>query len=486
MPRCAIFTEAGSKITTDKSNQLIKQTFGYGHLERMKFLAKSLQKWTIKIYVHGDGIKECKEDSIAFEWRDFCQILESNSFNLIVIDSYLAKLSDYKLALKYATLMIIDDNARLCYPKDAFILNYALNSKKLYSRKNRLFCGVEYALLQKRDKEERDKEGGKISTRKRVLICMGGSDEANLTQKVATTLELNQELEQIYLLGAGYRHNLELKNAHAKMQRPLGKNEIYKLFSSVDFCILSGGVMMNEALAFGKCVLVIKSAKNQAFQINELEKFGAIIKVSIDELPFVIKSANLESISTKARTLPYGEKLAHAIKIIQKQALKIHSYNFTELQDETNEFILECRNAQREFMFNSEIISQKEHRDFMGALKLSDKKFFLITKGALLAQTRAALELKTIGVISLSIENEVAVCGLYKSPFYHSSAGQILISALEIEARKSGAKRVVLQVLENNLKAIKLYEKCKYELAKSEDLCTQSQKKGILIYEKSL
>ncbi len=228
-------------------------------------------------------------------------ILKSyEAIHLIVIDSYLALDYHYKIALKYAKkLAIIDDFNRLDYPKEALILNPAINSHKIYSGRSNVYAGLGFNFCKKQ------KSIKEVS--KNIVVCTGGGDEFNVTQEIANFLEiLKLDFSVTIILGKYYNHDLKTK---FKVLRNIPKEQLLELFLHSSLGILGGGVILNEALSCALPALVFEMAPNQAFQINEFHKLGAIIKMQkISDLE-LLYNCDITRMKKIASDLDFGSNL---------------------------------------------------------------------------------------------------------------------------------------------------------------------------------
>ncbi|MEJ5227561.1 UDP-4-amino-4,6-dideoxy-N-acetyl-beta-L-altrosamine N-acetyltransferase [Thermodesulfovibrio sp.] len=130
--------------------------------------------------------------------------------------------------------------------------------------------------------------------------------------------------------------------------------------------------------------------------------------------------------------------------------------NFTILNRQTLETIRKFRNHPeiRKWMYSDDIITKREHRNFVNSLRKDRKNFYFL----------AIKDTNLIGVISikkLDIKNRNGYLGIYVNPEEKTKnlgkiLGKVLIK-LAFEILKLHTLK--LEVLENNERAINLYEK---------------------------
>ncbi len=126
--------------------------------------------------------------------------------------------------------------------------------------------------------------------------------------------------------------------------------------------------------------------------------------------------------------------------------------DFTNLSLKENMEILKIRNSfkVRRWMYNSKKISYKDHKNFIKALKKSNQKYFLLKE-----------KNRIIGSFNLKGE----FIGLYQNPLSKGKGEMILKKALDF-AKQKGLKKVYLETLYNNKRAIKLYKKTGFKEVK--------------------
>ncbi|MDQ7822514.1 MAG: UDP-4-amino-4,6-dideoxy-N-acetyl-beta-L-altrosamine N-acetyltransferase [Candidatus Eremiobacteraeota bacterium] len=129
--------------------------------------------------------------------------------------------------------------------------------------------------------------------------------------------------------------------------------------------------------------------------------------------------------------------------------------NFIHLKVQEREMVLNWRNNEviRKWMYNSEIISMKEHLEFLAGLKSSDHMHYW------LVWTR---ESGYIGVISLNKINKLhknAYIGIYSDPD-KKGIGTILIRMVfRLAFQIACLHTLKLEVIEDNLRALEFYRK---------------------------
>ncbi len=138
----------------------------------------------------------------------------------------------------------------------------------------------------------------------------------------------------------------------------------------------------------------------------------------------------------------------------------IRLIDFVDLSDKQKNIILDMRNHSevRRWMYNSNLISNKEHLKFIDTLNgKKSKKYFLVTK-----------DKKNIGVIyftNINMDIKESEFGLYANFFEKiPGAGIMLIEGcLEYAFNNHKLKTLKLEVFNDNEKAISLYNKFNFK-----------------------
>jgi UDP-4-amino-4,6-dideoxy-N-acetyl-beta-L-altrosamine N-acetyltransferase len=134
----------------------------------------------------------------------------------------------------------------------------------------------------------------------------------------------------------------------------------------------------------------------------------------------------------------------------------IELINFTKLSLKDKKMILEWRNHKeiRKYMYNQDIIPLKEHLEYITSLKNSkDKIYFLVKKNG-----------DYIGVIDFTkINIDSCHFGLYSKPDLKGVGDTLIKTILDYAFNNLKIKTLKLEVLESNIRAIKLYKRFKFK-----------------------
>ncbi|WP_066389003.1 hypothetical protein [Helicobacter himalayensis] len=284
---------------------------GLGHKMRCKKIARLLDSLTKPL---ANSLAPCASAQIYFlpnthkNLQNLPSHVDFKGANLIV-DSYFFTRAHFSALLSFApkALLCLDDTNRSVYPKCAFVLNGALNAHKLYKnlskeQKVRYFCGIEYAPTFEffTSNFECKKEI------KNILLCFGGADlqnfsaqsvellNAHFTSLAPTTENLAHTPTLHLVLGNFYPHTIP--QAHnLKVYRNLTPSDFSALMQTCDIAISAGGGTLIELAQCALPCIMIESAPNQYFQIEQFEALGAFLRAkSLGEIPILLDFASYQ------------------------------------------------------------------------------------------------------------------------------------------------------------------------------------------------
>ncbi len=306
MRKVAIFTECSRQ-------------FGMGHLMRTR-----LWKEKILSYAKENNINlECNlyiydGQNITQAWF-YKENLKSFNGDLAIIDSYQAPLQAYELALKsFKKVAIIDDIARINFPKECFIINGSPDSKQLYADYPYVYAGIEYQAINQLFHPSNKRK------KKQILMTFGGSDEKNFTQNCFNLLApvANKLRYSIHvIIGAHYPHHFDAYDFKSitKVHQNCNQNQIASLFQNSLIVVTAGGVMLNEALATQANIIALATANNQEHQVTAYAKKKLIIKSNLINLINDFYNLNYLLFSKKIQkfdnlSLKFGKKITEVLK----------------------------------------------------------------------------------------------------------------------------------------------------------------------------
>lgn len=285
--KAVIFTEAG-------------KNYGLGHLSRCIALKSYLESADFAVEIYNRGDYE-SANAKNIKWLENPLPLLKGA-HLVVVDSYYADYEFYDFMIKSAKICVaLDDFSRIRYPREAIILNPALNAKRLYGDdiKNELFAGIEYGLLRE---EFRTKEPKTINKEiSKVLITLGGNDFANNTQKVLDAVQKELSYAQISIVLPRYYEPLNY-GFDTQIYANLSARELKDLMLESDLIISGGGVTAVEVQSTRTPSIALEIAPNQSYQLRQWQKVG----LRIAQNPLALKSLIKSLIKLKDRNKVYN------------------------------------------------------------------------------------------------------------------------------------------------------------------------------------
>ena len=130
---------------------------------------------------------------------------------------------------------------------------------------------------------------------------------------------------------------------------------------------------------------------------------------------------------------------------------------FQNLSLEEKEEVLNWRNHPeiRKWMFDKNKISLKNHLEFIDNMP----------------KNRIYLKVGDLGIINFKILDEKVELGLHKNPNKNKVGNDLLKTAIDYAFNELNAKKIILYVFEDNIKAINLYKKFGFiEVDKKENI----------------
>lgn len=323
---------------------------GLGHIYRCIAIAEMLEENFIPEFVLSKisnftsviparfTIKNIPEDIETENEYQWIQKNYDSSSTIMIADGYQFT-SDYQSKIKNTglKLLYIDDLAKEHMYADA-VLNHAPSAKDLVYKKEdrtKLFLGTEYALLRKGFLLKATEVNNKFAPIKNVLITLGGSDENNITLKIADALVLIKQIEKIdIVVGVSYPYKEELtmfmEGSEKKINlfSNLAEKEMMNLMENCDAAFAPCSTTCLELIALNKPIFAGYSAANQSkiyqflksnsfiFDLENLnetsvKKIKELAEENLNNEPAINKMLNLQKQLIDGRS---GERILKLIK----------------------------------------------------------------------------------------------------------------------------------------------------------------------------
>ena len=286
------------------------QNIGEGHISRTITIAKSIQKYTNKIFFYCASLKnnsnflviennfileqiQIDNSDINFFSRSIDKIIKhSNSFkklDLLVLDSYFVSPEDEKKLKSHINkIVVIDDQLNRFYESDMIInYNYGIRKKNYYNlcdfKKTQLLLGSKFSPI-KFTKSDLITKKNKRTKEVSILISVGGIDQENYILQILKLIcyikYINFHL--IILMSEQAKHIKQvsdfLKRRSQSYELVIGKRNVHKYFLKADFAIGGLGLTSVERAIIGLPSIIFSAAQNQIYYLRLYKKIpGTII-----------------------------------------------------------------------------------------------------------------------------------------------------------------------------------------------------------------
>ncbi|MGA1823506.1 MAG: hypothetical protein ACMUIP_02500 [bacterium] len=232
------------------------------------------------------GIVNCEiiDNNITIP-EEVCAInkfVHEKNISLIFFEVTENRVSDY--------VGISSDVYKACVSFDGFILpdmdvvvDWDVEATRFFQpekySKTKFLLGPEYVILPFNFDFDRIKKRKYTNTPERLLICMGGADEFNLTCRVVNVLKKQKiKLQTTIVIGAGYafRNELEdsLKNAAFPCEIKENISDMFEEYMKCDIAIGTGGLTSSELVATRTPALLIAAYEHQVARCKYFHKKG--------------------------------------------------------------------------------------------------------------------------------------------------------------------------------------------------------------------
>lgn len=236
--------------------------------------------------------------------------MDNQKCDWLIVDHYGLDLAwETRLRPNARKLMVIDDLANRQHDCDVLLdQNYAEDGRERYRAwvpaQCLLLLGPRYALLRPEYAQYRETMVPRTSAIKRVLVFMGGADNANITGMVLAALSAGQlaNLAVDVVVGPSFIHKDDVigqatarPNTHIHGCRP----HLADLMAQADLAIGAGGVTTWERMCLGLPSVLISIAQNQVPACEALASSGLIryMGASIHLDVAAIETAVIEAIA---------------------------------------------------------------------------------------------------------------------------------------------------------------------------------------------
>lgn len=279
------------------------ENIGLGHTMRCLVLAQRLKEQNAKLAISfaTQALANNIDDRIVAlgftlhtlftnEHKEFLNVVQSNPYDLIIIDSYQLDIKIEKLLQKQtqAKLLIFDDMFQAHSAN--MVLNHGIHVDKnaykdLVPQTTKVFAGMAYTLL-------RDEFFLSYQTkrkRKSIAIILGGNDAANLSLSIARMLEHRYKISIITTTANPHLKKLQ---KHTTFKLFVDINNIAEILSQQSCIICASGGNLFEVMALKLPFINIQIAQNQASIVHFLKEKNIHTTLQKEEI-------NLENLQKK-------------------------------------------------------------------------------------------------------------------------------------------------------------------------------------------
>jgi UDP-2,4-diacetamido-2,4,6-trideoxy-beta-L-altropyranose hydrolase/UDP-4-amino-4,6-dideoxy-N-acetyl-beta-L-altrosamine N-acetyltransferase len=417
-------------------------------------------------------------------------ILKPNQTDWLIVDHY-ALDEDWQNRLKpyCEKLMVIDDLADRKHQCDILLDQTFGRQLEDYSelapKDCQLLLGSQNALLRPDFARWRPyslERRSKLEF-KQLFINMGGVDVENVTEKILDELEicnLPNDLKIIVVMG-GSAPCLESVKSKAitlpyKTEVKVDVGNMAEIMANSDIAIGAAGSSTWERCCLGLPTIQIVIAKNQQFLAETLSRQNIVMLVKeIKEITYLLESSSewMKSLSNSALEICNGMGVYKVFNKMSDYKITLEKFgevdlcNYVNLNENDKMYVLNMRNHPeiKKWMYNQDSILEEDHFDFIKNLEIdTEKRYFLVKQKSSI--------IGSINFSKINFDNSVEL-GIYTNPLIKlKSFGSLLESAASQYAfAELGVRKIRLEVLFNNKRAINFYNKRGFKpiLTKSND-----------------
>ncbi|MCK9280014.1 MAG: bifunctional UDP-2,4-diacetamido-2,4,6-trideoxy-beta-L-altropyranose hydrolase/GNAT family N-acetyltransferase [Melioribacteraceae bacterium] len=462
---------------------------GYGHITRCLSLYQGLDKsiFAPLLVVNGDkGAEELlnKSNYRIFDWlihgEPALDLL--NSYDIAIIDSYLAKENFYKMVLKKVSIPVyIDDNKRIIYPAGIIIngtigsehFNYPRKEKNSEKGRKEYLLGSNFIPLRKEFWVTSDRKIKKEV--KTILITFGGQDLKNLSPKVLKMLQKEFPNTKKIVVAGGGATNLKtlekLKDNKTEIHSVVSAAKMRSLMKKSDLAISAAGQTLYELASTGTPTIAVIVADNQknnvkgwiknSFLTNEFQFEDKDLLKSIKHEIDMLSDTDLRVLlSCSGMRNVDGQGVERIVARLKEKYFEKEELCFRKAMEEDSKNLFDLSNEPivRENSINPAPIKWEYHQEWFSK-RIKDKNYLL-----LLALDK---DEKLAGQIKYDIEKNNAVVGISISPDHRGKgyASKMLIkSASILKELKPDTNLIIAYIKEENISSIKSFEKSGYQL----------------------
>jgi UDP-2,4-diacetamido-2,4,6-trideoxy-beta-L-altropyranose hydrolase len=439
-----------------------------------------------------DGAGAAEGDLAHAQWLGTSQAADADDtktalgdrlWDWIVVDHY-ALDAQWEVALRASAprILVIDDLADRMHDCDVLLdQNFYADKETRYtgkvSRDCALLLGPRFALLRPEFRKSREEIAPRSGPVRRVLVCYGGVDADNHTDRAIEALRpLEGSLVVDVVIGEDHadRAGIEAACAGSGFVCHVQSNRMAELMAAADLAIGAGGATTWERCCVGLPSLVFGLALNQQQLIRDSAVEGFIYAPDEPDtplsVPFVrrhiralIENGPLRhGMSRRAMNVVDGLGVSRVIRHMGAADVELRR---AREDDSTNLFEWRNHPSIRAVSHNSDPIDRAQHERWLAAILADPQRTLLI----------GMLGGAPVGVVRFDINQDVANISIYLVPVAHApGTGARLLHAAQrwLVSARPDVDRCQAEVLGDNLASHRLFASAGYHV-----VCTSYSKR---------
>ncbi|MFA5478675.1 MAG: hypothetical protein WC337_01480 [Candidatus Muiribacteriota bacterium] len=295
--------------------------FGSGHVSRAKFLSEYIKnnimdcEFTFIGEDKDDVYKKILPQSIIVSSdEEILNYIKKIKADFVFLDRRINSKFILEEAGKISKTIVIEDPEIL--PHQAYVIwdsNRSENSKKAENE----ILGFDNVLINPEILQFSKKKIRKKAHK--IFICMGGTDVNRVIPDIVC--KLSSKFKITVLPGVHYNDYLKLKSVNVKILN--SNNFCWKEIAECDFGLVSGGIVMSEALSLFMPLIVWPQVNHQIVNANELkeknlitvfEKKENIVNIAQE---FADDYKTRHELNEKLKKVQYGRGINKVLKYLE-------------------------------------------------------------------------------------------------------------------------------------------------------------------------
>ena len=457
-------------------------SIGYGHFIRTLALADMLKNdfdctfFTCHPtpYQVSEMEKVCPFITLQEEkhYDDFLSHLQGDE--IVVLDNYFFE-TDYQCAIKQkgCRLVCIDDMHNKHYVADV-VINHGITNEDLFSTApyTQLCVGYDWALLRLPFLQQPQVQRNNRTIEKAV-VCFGGSDKNDLTNRFVSFLERESAVKQIVAI-VGDKYQTDTSQCHSKVVyfHNLSASEISDVFRLSDIAFVSASTVCLEALSKQLPVVAGYYVNNQKEMYAEysahnlIYPLGNLLEIDFEEMDYsliVEKTRSLQTLDCSLVSLRYRNLFQNLFVPIEIEKNGLRFVDYRILDKKQQRIIWKARNEEsiRLQMANADFISWEAHLKFIDSLFYQYKKIYMAVYR----------DDKIIGSVNIEYNSVIQIeRGLFVLPKFWGNGNAVLIEkTLSDFLQEQQVVSITARVLSSNSRSLHFHLKLGYRQISKDD-----------------